>query len=58
MIGDSLTRGVDGAIAAGLQGVWVNRSGQPRPTDRTDLVEVTTLSDLPAVLASDMDQRD
>jgi putative hydrolase of the HAD superfamily len=52
MIGDSLTRDIDGAIAAGLQAVWVNRSGQPRPTDRPDLVEVTTLSDLPAALAS------
>lgn len=52
MIGDSLTRDIDGATAAGLRGVWVNRSGQPRPTDRPDLVEVTTLSDLPAVLQS------
>ena len=52
MIGDSLTRDVDGAIAAGLHGVWVNRSGQPRPADRPDLLEVTTLSDLPAALGS------
>jgi putative hydrolase of the HAD superfamily len=52
MIGDSLTRDIDGAIAAGLKGVWVNRSGQPRPADRPDLVEVTTLSDLPAALES------
>ena len=51
MIGDSLTRDVNGAIATGLQGVWVNRSGQPRPTDRPDLIEVTTLSDLPAALS-------
>jgi putative hydrolase of the HAD superfamily len=52
MVGDSLTRDVDGAIAAGLQGVWVNRSGEPRPSDRSDVVEVTTLSDLPAALGS------
>jgi putative hydrolase of the HAD superfamily len=52
MIGDSLARDVDGAIAAGLQGLWVNRSGQPRPADRPDLIEVTTLSDLPAALGS------
>ncbi len=52
MIGDSIARDVDGAIVAGLQGVWVNRSGEPRPADRTDLVEVTTLSDLPAALGS------
>jgi putative hydrolase of the HAD superfamily len=50
MIGDSLTRDIDGAMAAGLRGVWVNRTGQPRPADRPDLVEVTTLSDLPAAL--------
>jgi len=50
MIGDSLTRDIDGAMAAGLRGVWVNRTGQPRPADRPDLVEVTTLSDLPATL--------
>jgi putative hydrolase of the HAD superfamily len=50
MIGDSLTRDVDGAIAAGLQAIWVNRSGQPRPTDRPNLLEVSTLSDLPAAL--------
>lgn len=52
MIGDSLTRDVDGAIAAGLQGVWLNRTGQPRPTDRPNLIEVTTLSDLPEALQS------
>ncbi len=50
MIGDSLTRDVDGAIATGLKGVWINRSGQPRPADRPDLVEVSTLSGLPAIL--------
>ena len=50
MIGDSIARDIDGAIAAGLQGVWVNRTGQPHPTDRPDLLEVTTLSDLPAAL--------
>jgi len=52
MVGDSLARDVDGAIAAGLQGVWVNRSGQPRPADRPDMVEVTTLSDLSAAVGS------
>jgi putative hydrolase of the HAD superfamily len=52
MVGDSIKRDVDGAIAAGLQGVWVNRCGQPRPADRPDLVEVSTLSDLPAALGS------
>ncbi|MGH2833059.1 MAG: HAD family hydrolase [Solirubrobacteraceae bacterium] len=50
MIGDSLHRDVDGALAAGLRGVWVNRHGHPRPEDRPDLVEVSALSDLQAAL--------
>lgn len=53
MIGDSLARDVDGALAAGLCGVWVNRRGDPPPQDRPDLLEIQTLSDLPAVLQSD-----
>lgn len=52
MVGDSLARDVDGAIAAGLQGVWINRQGRSRPDDRPDLVEVSALSDLPAVLGT------
>ena len=50
VVGDSLARDVDGAIAAGLSTVWVNRSGRSRPEDRPGLVEITTLSDLPAAL--------
>ena len=50
MIGDSLHRDVDGALAAGLHGLWVNRHGQPRPENRSDLVEISTLRDLPAAL--------
>jgi FMN phosphatase YigB (HAD superfamily) len=50
MIGDSIAKDVDGALAAGLRAVWVNRTGQPVPADRPDLVEVSTLSDLPSVL--------
>jgi putative hydrolase of the HAD superfamily len=50
MVGDSLARDVDGAIAAGLRAVWVNRSGSPRPEDRPGLVEITTLSDLRGAL--------
>ncbi len=41
MVGDSLARDVDGAIAAGLRGVWVNRSGSPPPENRPGLVEIT-----------------
>jgi putative hydrolase of the HAD superfamily len=50
MVGDSLARDVDGAIAAGLRAVWVNRSGSSRAEDRPGLVEITTLSDLPRAL--------
>jgi putative hydrolase of the HAD superfamily len=50
MVGDSLARDVDGAIAAGLRAVWVNRSGSSRPEDHPGLVEITTLSDLPRAL--------
>jgi putative hydrolase of the HAD superfamily len=52
MVGDSLSRDVYGAIAAGLGGVWLNRHKRSRPDDRTDLVEVSTLSDLSAALES------
>ena len=50
MIGDSIARDVDGARAAGLRAVWVNRTGRPAPADRPDLVEISTLNDLPSVL--------
>lgn len=50
MIGDSLTRDVDGALAAGLGAVWVNRARAPRAPGHSELLEVSTLSELPAVL--------
>ncbi|MGH2852857.1 MAG: HAD family hydrolase [Solirubrobacteraceae bacterium] len=50
MVGDSLARDVDGATAAGLQAVWVNRSGSPLPGERPGLVAITTLHDLPRAL--------
>ena len=46
MVGDSLARDVDGALAAGLQAVWCNRTGEPRPEGRGDLVEIRTLREL------------
>jgi putative hydrolase of the HAD superfamily len=52
MIGDSIARDVDGALAVGVGAIWVNRYGQPRPADRPYLVEITTLTDLPAALES------
>jgi phosphoserine phosphatase len=52
MVGDSLARDVDGALAAGLGAIWVNRGSRPAPPDRTDLVEVSALSDLANALNS------
>jgi putative hydrolase of the HAD superfamily len=50
MVGDSIAKDVDGALAAGLRAVWINRNGSPTPPDRADLVEISTLSDLPNAL--------
>jgi putative hydrolase of the HAD superfamily len=55
MVGDSLAKDVDGAIAAELRAVWLNRDGLTAPTDRTDLMEISTLGDLRRVL-DDLDQ--
>jgi phosphoserine phosphatase len=51
MVGDNLRNDVDGAIAAGLSAIWLNRTGDPRPADRHDLVEIADLHALPAALA-------
>jgi len=48
MIGDSVERDVDGALALGLRALWMNRAGEPRP--RADLVEIRGLDELPALL--------
>jgi putative hydrolase of the HAD superfamily len=50
MVGDSISKDVEGARAAGLEAVWVNRSGSPAPAEVLDLVEVSTLSELPEAL--------
>lgn len=50
MVGDSIAKDVDGGLAAGLDAVWVNRNGRSAPPDRPDLVEISTLGDLPDVL--------
>jgi len=47
MVGDSLDRDVEGARAAGLRAVWIDRAGQPRPDGVT---AISTLAELPAVL--------
>ena len=45
MIGDTVERDIDGALALGLRAVWINRFGHARP--REDLVEITGLDELP-----------
>lgn len=50
MVGDTVERDVDGALAAGLDAIWINRSGQPRPADRPELREIASLAELPAIL--------
>jgi putative hydrolase of the HAD superfamily len=51
MVGDNLEKDVDGALAAGLDAIWLNRDGKPRPADRADLNEIARLEELPAALA-------
>jgi putative hydrolase of the HAD superfamily len=51
MVGDSLSRDVNGAIAAGLGAVWVNRFGRARADGHSEIPEVATLTDLPAALS-------
>jgi putative hydrolase of the HAD superfamily len=52
MVGDSLRNDVDGPVAAGLRAIWLNRTGEPRPADRDDIVEIADLQELPATLAA------
>jgi putative hydrolase of the HAD superfamily len=51
MVGDNLRNDVDGPVAAGLRAIWLNRSGEPRPADRGDLVAIADLRALPEALA-------
>ncbi|SRR6266536_886460 len=50
MLGDSLGCDIDGALSAGLQAIWVNRLRYPRPADREEVVEVSTLTEAVAML--------
>jgi putative hydrolase of the HAD superfamily len=52
MVGDSLARDVEGALAAGLDAVWVNRDGAEPPARRPGLAEVASLRELPALVSS------
>jgi putative hydrolase of the HAD superfamily len=47
MIGDTLERDIDGAVAAGLRAVWINRFGAPA---RPGVTAITSLDELPALL--------
>jgi putative hydrolase of the HAD superfamily len=49
MIGDSVERDIDGALAAGLDAIWINRLGQRGP-GRPGVPEITSLAELPAAL--------
>ena len=48
MIGDSLGRDIDGALACGLRAVWINRFGSG--PGRDGVPEIASLAELPAVL--------
>ena len=52
MVGDSIANDVDGPVAAGLRAIWLNRTGESRPADRGDLVEIDDLHALPDALAA------
>ena len=50
MVGDNLERDVVGAQAAGMGGVWLNRSGRSRPAGMVPDLEIATLTELAALL--------
>ncbi|MBE1530176.1 HAD family hydrolase [Actinomadura algeriensis] len=51
-VGDRLVTDARGAAAAGMTGVWLDRSGGPAP-DTPDIVRLTSLDALPGLLARD-----
>jgi putative hydrolase of the HAD superfamily len=48
MVGDSLERDIDGALAAGLGAVWINRFGHG--PGRDGVPEIASLAELPALV--------
>lgn len=50
MIGDSLVHDIVGALGAGYRAIWVNRSGSVCPEEFASVPEVTTITEIPAVL--------
>ena len=49
MVGDSLARDVEGAEAAGIRGIWLNRAGARPPTPNGH-TQISTLAELAVVL--------
>jgi putative hydrolase of the HAD superfamily len=50
MVGDSMSKDVEGALAAGMRAVWVNRSASSDAIAGEDFIEIATLSVLPDLL--------
>ena len=48
MVGNSVEKDVDGATAAGIRAIWVNRGGEPGPPG---VLAVRDLGELPALLS-------
>lgn len=57
-VGDSIAHDVVGAQTAGLRAVWLNRDGRPCPPGVRPDAELSTLTDLPGVLAALVDEED
>jgi len=51
MIGDSITKDMDGALAAGLGAIWLDRNEQSVPAERPDLARIGSLRSLSGVLS-------
>jgi putative hydrolase of the HAD superfamily len=49
MVGNNLSKDVEGALAAGMRAIWVNREGEPAPPG---VLAVRDLDELPALLSS------
>ncbi len=52
MVGDSIKHDIDGARAIGMRAVLLRRSGELPPALPPDLPVLTTLADLPELLAT------
>lgn len=57
MIGDSLVNDVVGAQQAGWVGIWLNRASMARPPGQHPDAEITTLTQLPTVVAGLAERR-